>query len=158
MKSPRKLKPRIDKTLLDKESAFWKAKWLEIGKANCFIQNCFDPEFDLDCFAECTTLDQLFKKLCCFNNWCTGQAFYYQNFLFNNSFRAADGTPCNQFIFQNFCFINQQNGGSEWLCIRGDLSFESLSGACFENERGEFDRFISRITKATDQELKSLAY
>jgi hypothetical protein len=61
------------------------------------------------------------------------------------------------FYYENLCFINQIEGGDEWLAIRNDLSFESFS---FEGylQSGTFDHLIERLLAATDDQLKRLAY
>lgn len=78
--------------------------WYKIGNSNCWISAADDPSFSEARFTECKTLDYLMDKLYA-GNWCLGQAFYYKN----------------------LCFINQVDGGDEWLVIRDDLSFESAS-------------------------------
>jgi hypothetical protein len=73
-------------------------------------------------------------------NWTLGQAFH-----------LAD-----------LCFINQVDGGDEWLTIRSDITgkpfaFESITfGPMIA--RGEFAEFIGRLNAATDEQCRTLAY
>ncbi|OVE79907.1 hypothetical protein BVY01_01280 [bacterium I07] len=108
--------------------------WIRIGCQNSWIAGAYDPEFSEKSFAECQTQDELENQFI-HGNWCLGQAFYYQN----------------------ICFINQVNGGDEWLVIRDDIAFESFTCSKII-ERGEFDELIGRIQTATPEQLKSLNY
>ncbi|OVE80503.1 hypothetical protein BVY01_00190 [bacterium I07] len=108
--------------------------WIRVGRRNCWIAGAYDPEFSEKSFVECQSVDELKTKFMQ-GNWCLGQAFYYQN----------------------ICFINQVNGGDEWLVIRDDIAFESFT--CIRMiEKGEFDEMIERIQKATWEQLKQLDY
>ena len=83
---------------------------------------------------KCESLEQLedyFRQ----GNWCLGQGFYYQN----------------------LCFINQINGGDEWLTIKDDYDFESVTfGRMIE--RGEFYIYLDRLLKATKEQCLNLTY
>lgn len=111
--------------------------WLEIGKQNQWISNASDPPFDENSFYECKIIDELIDNFR-HGNWCLGQAFYYKD----------------------LCFINQVNGGDEWLTIRRDIPFDSIScGYIIEHDgEEEFRKLIDRIMKATDEQLRNLEY
>lgn len=108
--------------------------WLKIGKKNYWIKEANDPPFTKDMFTACKTVAELQKKIQQ-GNWCLGQAFYYKN----------------------ICFINQVNGGDEWLTIKENVKFENIT---FDGiiKRGEFPAIIKRIEKATLEQCKKLAY
>jgi len=115
----------------------WIPAWLKIGNTKSWIARACDPFFDEDSFAECKTVDYLIEKFK-HGNWSIGTAFYYQD----------------------LCFINQVNGGDEWLTIRRDLSFESVSCDCIIKRDGEqaMKDLISRYLTATDEQLKTGSY
>jgi len=79
-------------------------EWIKIGNHNIWISEAEDPSFSINPCDECKSWEEIIEKLNQ-GNWCNGQAFYYKN----------------------FCFINQVNGGDEWLVIRGNIAFESIS-------------------------------
>jgi len=101
------------------------ATWLALGEANRWICRACDPAFTRTCFVECGDAEELADRLA-HGNWCLGQAFY----------------------LGNLCFIQQVGGGDEWLVIKENVAFESVS--C---ERliaaGTFAAFLSRITAAS---------
>jgi len=118
-------------------------EWIDIGNRNPWIKEhnndpyCLtyrDPVFDENMFTECKSIEEL-KERFIHGNWCIGQAFYYKN----------------------ICFINQVNGGDEWLVIRDDIPFESFN-CCNIIDAGEFDDYIIRIERASPEQLKSLEY
>ena len=80
------------------------SRWLELGRANRWITRAVDPPFTETSFAECRTVDELLDRFE-HGNWCLGQAFY----------------------LDDLCFIQQVDGGDEWLTIKQDLAFESIS-------------------------------
>jgi hypothetical protein len=49
------------------------------------------------------------------------------------------------------CFINQKNAGDEWLTIRDDVDFESITANAFQYEK--FRDFLECIFKATEEQL-----
>jgi hypothetical protein len=113
------------------------AKWIEIGRKNPWIAAAWDPEFDENSFHKCETFVELIKELE-HGNWSTGQGFYYKN----------------------MAFINQVNGGDEWLVIRDDIKFESWSCGSVIRRSGP-DRFATQFYQmyhATDEQLKYLNY
>lgn len=112
-------------------------KWIEIGNKNPWISQAWDPPFDENSFCECKTVDELIEKFE-HGNWCLGTAFYYKN----------------------LCFINQVNGGDEWLVIRDSIPFESMScGLIIENHGREyFKQLVERMLNATEEQLINLEY
>jgi hypothetical protein len=92
--------------------------WYFIGVTNPWISEAYDPEFTYDSFAECTSFEEMYDKVmsCC---WCLGQAFYHKN----------------------ICLINQINGGDEWLVIKDDVPFESVTVGAMTKE--EFIRIVT---------------
>ena len=112
-------------------------KWLEVGNSNIWIRKATDPPFDERSFYECSDIEELKAKLA-HGNWSLGQAFY----------------------LEDICFIQQVNGGDEWLVIRGDLPFESITYSAYLKHLGPeaLDQFIERVTRATDRQLRRLEY
>ena len=108
-------------------------KWIEIGNENYWIQEAEDPPFNEDSFYQCSNLEELQKKLN-HGNWSLGQAFY----------------------LDNICFIQQINGGNEWLVIKGEIAFESISYQDYQSQK--FLQFIKDIKQASKEELKTLNY
>ena len=108
--------------------------WLEVGKKNSWIKHSNDPPFTLNSFSECKSIEVLAEKFV-HGNWCLGQAFY----------------------FKNLCFINQIDGGDEWLVIKDDLDFESCTmGAIIKD--GEFETMTKRMLAASLEDCKRLDY
>lgn len=122
---------------LGEKDETWIPKWLEIAKKNMWICEAYDPPCTKGSFSECKTVDYLISRFK-HGNWCLGQAFYYKN----------------------ICFINQVDGGDEWLTIREGIDFESFScGYIIEHDgEGKMKEYIDRILKATDEQLESLDY
>jgi hypothetical protein len=112
----------------------WLLAWLNIGNRNPWIREADDPPFNEESFCECATIEGLKERLLV-GNWCLGQAFY----------------------LGRLCFINQVDGGDEWLTIRDDLPFESLTAVLMIQD-GSFDRFLADVNAATDEQLRSLTY
>ena len=52
--------------------------WEAIGKANPWIAEANDPEFDRTLLKKVDTLEQL-ELMFQYGNWCLGQGFYYRN-------------------------------------------------------------------------------
>ena len=107
--------------------------WLSIGRKNLWIAKAYDPPFTLREIHEKTTIQELYDHFQ-HGNWCLGDAPYYRD----------------------ICFINQVDGGSEYLVIKGGVSFESLSADRLSLE--ELTGFINRVEKASDEQLRSLEY
>jgi hypothetical protein len=114
--------------------------WYGLCSENIWIRGAYDPIFTLDSFYECKSVDELVEKLE-HGNWCLGNAFYYKN----------------------ICFIQQVDGGDEWLVIRDNIVFESWSAGRVIREGGElgkerFVRVLSHMLWATPKQLRSLNY
>ena len=121
-------------------------KWISIANENpwisqlgsrdpvdlCAFEDPLNPKF----FKECETIDELITYLTQ-GNWMLGQAFYYKN----------------------LCFINQINGGDEWLTIRDDIDFNSISAIPMAKEGiTYFKNHIEDILHATPKQLRTLTY
>ncbi len=120
-------------------------KWLKIGKANPWIAEAVDPPFDrrsfikVSCYKE---LEDFFRH----GNWSLGTAVF------------VEGT--------DFCFINQANGGDEWLVIKQDMPFESFTTqALIQSKPDRYHVFTNKmeeayygIWKSTKEECKKLEY
>jgi len=130
-------KSSLDKLWLQKVVPLWRewiSTWLELGNKNPWIVEAVDPPFNAASFYDCNTLLELaafFRH----GNWSLGTAFAYAN----------------------FCFINQINGGSEWLVIRNDLAFESFSTRLML-ESGSFLDTMKSIIRATPEQLSTWSY
>jgi hypothetical protein len=133
------------------------ATWLRIGRENYWIGLAYDPPFTERSFYACATLRELKENLAG-HAWSVGTAF----------------------VYQNICFINQIDGGNEFLVIRDDLPFESFSTELmvmhdFEpvngfdrwseeqykmaaDNKGYFDDVIARVLRATPAQLRGLKY
>lgn len=114
----------------------WLAKWYEIGINNHWIAGAWDPQFTIGSFSECKTLEYLITKLQG-GGWCLGQAFYYKN----------------------LCFIQQVNGGDEWMVIKEDKDFESYScGAVLRRDKFKFIKDIYRYLNTPTSQIQTWDY
>jgi len=109
-------------------------KWLEIGKNNPWIKYASDPPFTRSSFYFCDCIEEL-KKNFKHGNWCLGQAF----------------------CLDNLCFIQQVNGGDEWLTIKEDVAFESIT-MIPTIKRGKFKELIEDLQTATLEQCQNLEY
>lgn len=120
--------------------------WVRIGRENPWIRTATDPPFSLGSIHHCDDFEELADKLHR-GNWCLGQGF----------------------ALGDVCFLNQVDGGDEWLVIRGSVPFESYTSETTEEyerrKRGDGDPalarladFLLRVTAATDDQLRSLTY
>lgn len=100
----------------------WLLTWYEKGFNNTWISGAYDPIFSISSFKECKTFDYLVRCLKS-GGWSLGTAFYYQN----------------------LAFINQSDGGDEWLIIKEDVSFESYSCSAVLNREGGIRKFAEDI-------------
>jgi len=112
----------------------WLDTWEKIGKQNLWIREAYDPPFAKNMLKKCDTVEQLQEKLF-YRGWCLGQGFYYQN----------------------ICFINQMDGGDEWLTIKDGYAFESISFAGFI-KREIFSILIQRLLDASKEACIQLKY
>lgn len=108
--------------------------WLKIGLANAWIREASDPPFTRECFAPAATVEEL-EELIRGNNWALGVAFY----------------------LGDICLINQSEGGSEFLVIKGNVDFESFSTTPMI-KMGEFSDQIRAIQRATPEQCQRLQY
>lgn len=105
--------------------------WLAIGNKNFWISGAYDPPFTIASLTKTNSIEEL-KTLIQKGNWCLGQGFYYQN----------------------LCFIDQVDGGDEWLTIRADLDFNSFT-FYYIIKSGQFETIINRLLNASNEDLKS---
>ena len=116
------------------EVARLKAGWLAIGREKPDIREADDPPFRLESFCPCYTVDELEERLT-LRVWAIGTAFYYRD----------------------LCFIQQIEGGDEWLTIRHGVAFESISAKLII-QRGKFRDLISRFLAATAEQCRNRTY
>jgi hypothetical protein len=109
-------------------------RWIQIGLKNPWIVQAYDPPLTRACFYECRTPEELKEKLE-HGNWCLGTAFYYLD----------------------ICFINQVDGGDEWLTIRHGIPFESISWMIVIRA-GQFHDLLNRLLSATPEQCPRLEY
>lgn len=110
---------------------------LRIGQRNPWIRHASDPIFDEKSFAKVRSiaaLESVFEH----GNWSLGSAF----------------------IYRDLAFINQVNGGDEWLVIRTDAGdFESWSARyAYHQDSTAVRRFVSDCLAATAEQLQQLEY
>jgi hypothetical protein len=111
----------------------WKQVWYRIGMKNPWIREAYDPEFSIDMLVGCKDHEELWEKLS-HGNWCLGQGFY----------------------LGEICFINQIDGGDEWLVIKQNLPFESFTVSAMGKEY--FMHALKCIEKATLEQCRRLEY
>jgi hypothetical protein len=108
--------------------------WFMLGRDNPWIREAYDPPFRIDSFVGCFSIEELEERLG-YGNWSLGSAFYYRD----------------------LCFINQINGGDEWLTIRHGIAFESITfGPSIEE--GRFASLIRRLLTASKEQCQELTY
>jgi hypothetical protein len=108
--------------------------WYELGLANPWIASADDPPFTMDSFVGCYSLTELEDRIG-HGNWAVGTAFY----------------------FQDVCFINQVDGGDEWLTIRHGVAFESMT-LIPTIEDGRFASLVTRLLTASREQCERLEY
>jgi hypothetical protein len=118
-------------------AASWIPIWLKLGKAIPEIRQANDPAFTTGSFHPCLSDAEPLDKLAR-GNWCLGQACYRGD----------------------VCFINQSEGGGEWLAIKQDTPFESISFARIIETQGRAaaQDILDRIRAATVDKCRSLDY
>jgi len=123
------------------------------------------------------------------NGWCSGQVareegdfIVEEDRLNRNSFSVIDGGDADTLkaffrvgnwclgqavLYKNLCFIQQVDGGDEWLTIKdfegGAISFESISFQHILDEHGEdgdknFDDYLARLLVASKEACLKLTY
>lgn len=110
------------------------ATWYRLGQENPWINKAVDPPFTPDSFVGCYSIEELTERLG-HGTWSVGSAFYYQD----------------------LCFINQVDGGDEWLTIRHGMAFESINALPLI-ERGEFASLVTRLLAASKEQCQRLKY
>lgn len=153
------------------------------------ITDRFEIEYSLGNYAylvpEITASQKEFIEMCykigMKNYWCSGTAarsdgdyIVEEDRLNKNSFKIYEnleeiketlsrdnwclGTSC---IYNDLCFMNQVDGGGEWLTIKrfGDeaIAFESMSMAAIIKD-GKFEETIRRLATATKEQCQTLTY
>lgn len=78
--------------------------WTAHGYMNPWIRTANDPFFSRSSFHVCESVEELIEKFQR-GNWSLGQAF----------------------VYKNLAFINQVDGGDEWLAIKDYCPFESIT-------------------------------
>jgi hypothetical protein len=111
-----------------------RATWYRIGRDNPWIKEADDPPFTPDSFVGCYSIEELEERLG-HGNWVVGTAFYYRD----------------------LCFIQQVEGGDEWLTIRHGIGFESMTVGPIV-ERGEFASLVRRLLDASREQCQGLEY
>jgi hypothetical protein len=118
-------------------AASWIPTWLKFGRENPWIRRASDPPFNTQSFYPCVSDDDLLDKFAQ-GNWCAGQAFYRGD----------------------LCFINQSNGGDEWLTIKRNVPFESISFGHIINKEGRAaaQALLDRLRTASVERCRELEY
>lgn len=115
------------------------SRWMRIGQKNPWIAEAYDPPFTVLSFEFCRDVRHITERLLQ-GNWCLGQAF----------------------ALENICFINQIDGGDEWLTIKDGLSFESITmrrrGEEAEIAEKRVIGLIECIQRATELQCRRLEY
>ncbi|MEV6871455.1 DUF3846 domain-containing protein [Amycolatopsis sp. NPDC051128] len=109
-------------------------QWYRLGIENPWISSADDPPFTRNSFVGCYSIDELEENIG-HGNWAIGTAFYYRD----------------------LCFINQVEGGDEWLTIRHGIAFESMTLEP-SIEEGRFARLIRRLLTASKAQCQALTY
>jgi len=111
--------------------------WLTIGRQNRWVRMACDPVFDETSFYPCADIAELMEKFRQ-GNWSLGSAF----------------------TLGDLCFIQQDDGGDEWLTIKQDVAFESMSCGWMIKHRGEayFIAIVEAIQRASKEDCKKLRY
>ena len=115
----------------------WIPTWIKLGKKNAWIREANDPPFNTQSFYECKDDDEFLDKIVhC--SWNLGKAFH----------------------IGDLCFIQQVDGGDEWLTIKQDTPFESISfGRIIENRgRAAAQALLDRLRTASVERCRELDY
>jgi len=121
--------------------------WLQIAQRNPWICQRGSENPEDDCvfespvlekdFHECKDLDDFVAEVKQ-GNWQLGQVFYLK------------------YTDHQFCFINQVNGGDEWLTIRGNVEFESCS--FLKMSEKYIHTLFKKWSEATKEQLLKLEF
>ena len=109
--------------------------WLVIGKSNMWIRQAWDPPFDRRSFTECDSIADL------------GDRLKQGNCSLGRAFSLGD-----------ICFINQVDGGDEWLVIKQNVAFDSWTVQGRRWAPGEFEGKIRKIQASSPEECRRLQY
>lgn len=113
--------------------------FLAIGRQNPWIREAWDPPFNERSFHVCKDVDEL-AEMILRGNWSLGQAF----------------------VLGDICFVNQVDGGDEWLTIKGSTAFESITmrtpRETTEQAAERLRQTVERIQRATEEQCKRLQY
>ncbi|MFE6729103.1 hypothetical protein [Streptomyces californicus] len=109
-------------------------QWFKIGIENPWISSADDPAFTRNSFVGCFSVEELEQNIG-HGNWAIGTAFYYRDLR----------------------FINQVEGGDEWLTIRHGIAFESMTLEP-SIEEGNFARLIRGLLTAPKTKCQTLTY
>ena len=111
------------------------SKWLDIGKQNPWIREACDPPFNTRSFHECKDDAELLAKFK-HGNWCLGQAFH----------------------IGDLCFIQQVDGGDEYLAIKGGHVVDSIGFGRIIERSGEqaVQEVLGRLRAARVERCQSL--
>jgi hypothetical protein len=114
----------------------WLDAWFEAGRRNPWIRTAYDPPFTKKSLYACLDPLDLYDRIM-HGNWCLGQGFWW-----------ADQ-----------CWIEQTNGGGEWLVIKQDVTFESVTAEWMEAKRpGALFDTIMDIHASTREQCAQLLY
>jgi len=108
--------------------------WYRIGRDNLWIRDADDPPFTRDSFVGCYSIEELEERISG-TAWAIGTAFYYRD----------------------LCFIQQVEGGDEWLTIRYGVGFESMTIGPSIGD-GSFASLVRRLLEASREECQGLEY
>jgi uncharacterized protein DUF3846 len=109
-------------------------QWYQLGMTNPWVKAADDPPFTRNSFVGCFSVDELAERITAVS-WTIGTAFYYRD----------------------LCFIQQVEGGDEWLTIRHGVAFESMTLTPYV-EDGSFPELIRRLLAATKGQCERLTY
>jgi hypothetical protein len=109
-------------------------QWYKLGIANPWIKTADDPPFTRNSFVGCYSVDELAEWISG-TVWAIGTAFYYRD----------------------LCFIQQVEGGDEWLTIRHGIAFESMT-LNPSIEDGSFASLVRRLLTASTEQCQRLEY
>lgn len=166
------------------ETRIYPAVMVETGKSMC---DRFEVEHSLGNYEYLlpTASQKEFMEMCykigMKNHWCSGKAaiedgdyVVEEDRLNRDSFKIFDsldklkeyfarGNWClgSSFIYNDLCFMNQVDGGGEWLTIKrfGDeaIAFESMSMSLIIKDE-KFEDTIRRLEAATKEQCRTLNY